>query len=455
MTKPQQSIHRTPPFSIECEQALLAGCIIDGGQDSITSCIQEKITSDSFYLPAHSLIYSALLELYSANTAINELIVAEKLATHGELEKVGGHEYINAIANRIDTPAQLKYYIERIRDLDLIRKIIAVANTSIESAYAGVEDAKQFLDDVEKSILAISGNRIADTITHIKKLMDDAANLINRMHKHRGEVTGVASGFIDLDRLTYGFHPGEMIVIAARPSMGKTSLALNIAEHATASKTSSVPTLFFSLEMSAEQLAMRMLCSRSGTNITKLRNGFAPREELANISATANELKTIPLWIDESSGISITEMRAKARRMCNKHKLGLIIIDYLQLLASRDPKTPREQQISEISRGIKAMARELALPVIVLSQLNREAEKEKRQPRLSDLRESGAIEQDADIVLMLAKRKDSDDNQEVLLDIIPRDLIIAKQRNGPIGIVPLAFRKSLTRFENYAKENNS
>jgi replicative DNA helicase len=455
VVRTKEDIHRTPPFSTECEQALLAGCIIDGGQNSITSCIQEKITSDSFYLPAHSLIYNALLELYNANTPANELIVAEKLAARGELEKVGGHEYINAIANRIDTPAHLKYYIERIKDLDLVRKIIAVATTSIENAYAGVDDVKQFLDDVEKSILAISGNRISDTIAHIKQLIDNAANLINRMHKHRGEIDGVASGFIDLDRLTYGFHPGEMIVIAARPSMGKTSFALNIAENAATSKTSPVPTLFFSLEMSAEQLAMRMLCSRSGINIMKLRNGFAPKTELANISATASELKTLPLWIDESSGMSITEMRAKARRMCNRHKLGLIIIDYLQLLLSRDPKTPREQQIAEISRGIKAMAKELGLPVIVLSQLNREAEKEKRQPRLSDLRESGAIEQDADIVLMLSKRKDSDDDQEVLLDIVPRDLIIAKQRNGPVGIVPLAFRKSLTRFENYAKENNS
>ncbi|MDR2371856.1 MAG: replicative DNA helicase [Puniceicoccales bacterium] len=455
VVKANESINRTPPFSAECEQALLAGCIIDGGQNSITSCIQEKITPDSFYLPAHSLIYNALLELYSANVATNELIVAEKLAARGELEKVGGHEYINTIANRIDTPAHLKYYIERVKDLDLIRKIIAVATISIENAYAGVDDVRQFLDNVEKSILAISGNRVSDTIFHIKKLIDGAANLINHMDKHRGEVTGVASGFIDLDRLTSGFHPGEMIVVAARPSMGKTSFALNIAENATISKASSVPTLFFSLEMSAEQLAMRMLCSRSGVDMTKLRNGFVPKAELTNVSTTASALKTIPLWIDESTGMSVTEMRAKARRMCNKHKLGLIIIDYLQLLVSRDPKVPREQQISEISRGIKDMARELSLPVIVLSQLNREAEKEKRQPRLSDLRESGAIEQDADIVLMLAKQKDSDDNQEVLLDIVPRDLIIAKQRNGPVGVVRLAFRKSLTRFENYAKDNNS
>lgn len=455
MAIPKSTLNRTPPFSIEFEQALLAGCIIDGGQDSITSCIQEKITPDSFYLPAHALIFRTLLELYNENSPVNELILAEKLASHGDLEKVGGPNAINTIASRIDTPTHLKYYIHRVRDLDLVRRIIAVANQSIDAAYSGVDDVGQFLDDVEKSIFAVSENRISDSAIHLKDSIDLAANLVQRMLQHRGELTGVASGFIDLDKLTFGFRPGEMIVLAARPSMGKTSLALNIAENAvTSNRNTPVPTLFFSLEMSSEQLAMRLLCSRSGVDMNKLRNGFIPRSELTNLSAVANELKKAPLWIDESSGLSITEMRAKARRMYNKHKLGLVVIDYLQLLASADPKVPREQQISEISRGVKAMAKELGVPVIVLSQLNRESEKERRQPRLSDLRESGSIEQDADVVLMLSKRRDSEEEKEVFLDLVPRDLIIAKQRNGPIGIVPLAFRKSLTRFENYAEEGH-
>ena len=456
MPKNINSIRRSPPFSIDFEQALIASCIIDGGQDSLTSCIQEKITPDSFYLPAHAIIYQTLLALYNDNSPIDELILAEKLAATGSLEKVGGTDYINTITNRIDTPTHLKYYISRVRDLDLVRKIINVANTSIESAYSGVDDVGQFLDDVEKSIFAVSENRIADSAQHIKESIDNAANTVQKLLQHKNEMTGVASGFIDLDKLTFGFRPSEMIVLAARPSMGKTSLALNIAENAVMSKANSpVPTLFFSLEMSSEQLAMRLLCSRSGVDMTKLRNGFIPRSELSNLSTVANELKKAPLWIDESSGISITEMRAKARRMYNKHKLGLIIIDYLQLLGSSDARTPREQQISEISRGVKAMAKELSVPVIVLSQLNRDSEKEKRQPKLSDLRESGSIEQDADVVLMLSKRRDSDEDQEVQLDIVPRDLIIAKQRNGPVGIIPLSFRKSLTRFENYAQNRNS
>ncbi|MDR2200664.1 MAG: replicative DNA helicase [Puniceicoccales bacterium] len=458
MAKETKEIHRTPPFSVEFEQALLASCIIDGGLDSMTMCIQEKITSDSFYLPAHGLIFRILLELYGSGIAVNELIVGEKLAARGELEKVGGHDYINSITNRIDTPAHLKYYISRVKDLYLLRKMIAIANKTTEDAYGGVDDVGQFLDDVEQSIFAISENRIADSIEHIKTPIDNAAILIERMLQHRGQATGISSGFIDLDRLTFGFHPGEMIVIAARPSMGKTSLALNMAENAVITKDKkSIPTLFFSLEMSSEQLAMRLLCSRSGVDMARLRNGFVPKSELTVLSAMAKELKQSPFWIDESSGMSITELRAKARRMYNKHKIGLIIIDYLQLLASPDSKVPREQQISEISRGIKAMAKELSIPVIVLSQLNRDSDRENRQPRLSDLRESGSIEQDADVVLMLAKHRENDgDNQgEVLLDLVTRDLIIAKQRNGPIGVVRLAFRKNLTRFENYAQENNT
>ncbi|MDE6575893.1 MAG: replicative DNA helicase [Opitutales bacterium] len=440
----------TPPFSTDCEQALLASCIIDGGQDSITTCIQEKITTESFYLPSHRLIYQALLDLYAENTAANELIVAEKLAAKGLLEKVGSYEAINNIASRIDTPTHLKYYVQRVRDLELIRRIVDVANKSIESAYAGVDDVGQFLDDVEKSIFAVSENRVSDSAKHVQESIDRAANLVQKMLQHKGELTGVPSGFVDLDKLTFGFHPSEMIVLAARPSMGKTSLALNIAENAALANTP-VPTLFFSLEMSAEQLAMRLICSRAGIDTEKLRNGFVPKSELTALSAAASAFKKAPLWIDESSNLSVTEMRAKARRMYNKHKLGLIIIDYLQLLSSPDPRTPREQQIAEISRGVKAMAKELSLPVIVLSQLNRASEKENRAPRLSDLRESGSIEQDADVVLMLSKHREGEENNEVSLDLLARDLIIAKQRNGPTGVVPLVFRKTLTRFENYAQ----
>jgi replicative DNA helicase len=289
MEKSKSEFDRPQPFSMECEQALLSSCIIDGGQDSITACIQERITPDAFYLPAHGLIFKTLLELYSANIAINELIVTERLATHGNLEKIGGYDYISTIANRIDTPAHLHYYISRVKDLSLVRKVITVAHTSIQNAYSGVDDIGQFLDNVEQSIFAIAENHMTSSAEPIRDSIDAAVGMIQRMFNNRGEVSGVASGFKDLDQLTFGFHPGEMIVLAARPSMGKTSFALNIAENVVTAPSKSTPTLFFSLEMSAEQLAMRLLCSRSGVDMTKLRNGFIPKSEQAQLSAIAVE----------------------------------------------------------------------------------------------------------------------------------------------------------------------
>ncbi|MDR0351469.1 MAG: replicative DNA helicase [Puniceicoccales bacterium] len=446
---------RTPPYSVDFEQALLASCIIEGGQESIAICIEEKIHPSSFYMPVHQVIFKALLDLYAENSPVSELILAEKLSSRGELEKVGGYDYLSSITNRIDTPVHIIHYINRVRDLDLLRKIIKISRESIESAYAGVDDVSQFVETVEKAIFNVSENRLSDSAQPIKIAINDAIVLVQNLLQHRGELSGVASGFNDLDRLTFGFHPGEMIIIAARPSIGKTSLALNIAENAVLKPERKVvvPTLFFSLEMSSEQLAMRLLCGRAGMNMTKLRDGFITKEAATNLNKVANEFKSAPLWIDESTNMSITEMRAKARRMHNKNKLGLVIIDYLQLIAGTDTRAPREQQISEISRGVKAMAKELAVPVIVLSQLNRESEKEKRQPRLSDLRESGAIEQDADVVMLLSKKREENIDEEIPSDIAIRELIVAKQRNGPTGLIQLAFKKSLTRFESYADEN--
>jgi replicative DNA helicase len=268
----------------------------------------------------------------------------------------------------------------------------------------------------------------------------------------KGELTGVASGFTDLDRLTFGFQRQEMIVLAARPSMGKTSLALNVAEAAVLPKRGEpVPTLIFSLEMSAAQLALRMLCSRAKVNIKLLREGMLPKQgpEQQRLVDVADELSKSSLFVDDSSHLTIMELRAKARRLYARYKLGMIIVDYLQLLSSPDSQTPREQQVAEISRGLKAMAKELDLPVLVLSQLNRSSEKENRAPRLSDLRESGSIEQDADVVLMLARPKDADERYQTAAD--SADLIVAKQRNGPVGELKLTFLKDTTRFENYAQ----
>lgn len=445
---------RQPPHNIEMEQALLACCILDGGQESMTVCVEGKITADSFYKPAHQIIYSTLLELYKEGVAIDEIILADRLQSRGQLEEVGGHAYLMEITNRIDTPAHLPHYLERVRDCYLLREVVRISNQTIEEVYSGQEDIDHFIDSVEQRIFSLSETRIEDSARPLKDSIETAVAMVNQMVQNRGGLTGVSTGFKLLDEMTTGWHETEMIVVAARPSMGKTSLALNMAEAAILPPPGRkpVPTLMFSLEMGAEQLAMRLLCSRARVNMTKLREGFIAKEQLRDVSEAAKELKAAPLYIDDSSGLNILELRAKARRMANRleheGRLGLIIVDYLQLVAGTDPRVPREQQIAEISRGMKAMAKELKLPVIVLGQLNRESEKERRQPRLSDLRESGSIEQDADVVLLLSKPKDTDDDVDRSQDVVPRDLIIAKQRNGPVGTVPLHFIKNLTRFEN-------
>ncbi|MDR0680100.1 MAG: replicative DNA helicase [Puniceicoccales bacterium] len=446
---------RPRPHSVEFEQALLACCVLEGGQDSVPLCLQNKISSDSFYVPAHRVMWQAISDLYAESSPINELILADKLDNRHQLDGIGGAAYINRTCDRIDTPAHIAHYVKRVREFELVRRVIEASMRNIARAYEDNEALDDFIERAENEIFAISDDRLSNAAVHVNKLVDCAITTAQMMLQRRGEIIGVASGFSDLDRMLFGFRESDMIVIAARPSMGKTSLAMNIAENVVLPEKkdrSPVGTLFFSLEMSAEQLAMRLLCGRSGVNMTKLREGFISKQASEALSRSATELKTAPLWIDESTNLTVLEMRAKARRIHSKESIGLIIIDYLQLI-NGDSRVPREQQISEISRGIKAMAKELKIPVIVLSQLNRESERERRLPRLSDLRESGAIEQDADVVMLLANRQlsgaDDQQDQQQFSDVVARELIIAKQRNGPVGAVPLTFVKNLTRFENY------
>lgn len=446
-------IGRKVPHNIDMEQALLACCILEGGQESMSLCVQEKVKPESFYKPAHQHIYKALEELYRDGAPVDEIILADKLENHGTLEDVGGHAYLVEVTNRIDTPSHLPHYLTRVRDNYLLRELIRVSTQTVEKAYSDVDNIDEFVESVEKSIFEVSQDRISDSARHLSESVDSAIALVNQMLQNKGELTGVTTGFLDLDRMTTGLHAGEMIVVAARPAMGKTSLALNMAEAAICPKPGkeAVPTLLFSLEMPAEQLAMRLICSRARVNMSKLRDGFIPKDKQQDLAKCAQELKSAPLYIDDSSGLTILELRAKARRMSNqlKHGLGMVVVDYLQLLSGSDSRVPREQQIAEISRGMKGMAKELGVPVVVLGQLNRESEKEKRQPRVSDLRESGSIEQDADVVLLLSKPKEYNEEEDQANEVVARDLIIAKQRNGPVGTVPLHFTKNLTRFENY------
>ncbi len=399
----------------------------------------------------------------------------------GFLIWLGGHGYIYELTSRIQTTVHAKHWMQIVREKFFLRQLIRTSQWTVEQAQGvGQGSVPELLNQVESAFFQIQQDTISESAEPVAKSIDAASAMINQMLNRRGEVSGVPSGFTDLDRLTFGFHPSEMIVIAARPSLGKTSIALNIAEAASmpAPRENRPPTacLVFSLEMAAEQLAMRLLCSHARVDMQRLKDGFCDRQR--ELIESAKLLKVAPLWIDASANLNILEMRAKARRLHARHKLGLVIIDYLQLAAAAGNYNSREQEVAEVSRGIKAMAKELNLPVIVLCQLNRESEKEKRLPRLSDLRlnlpvivlcqlnresekekrlprlsdlrESGSIEQDADVVLLLSKARDQRDEQEAPDQLaVKRELIIAKNRNGPVGEVALTFNKRLTRFENY------
>lgn len=443
-------VDRVPPHNIDAEQGLLASCII-GGNDVVSLALVTKLSPDYFYRQAHQEIFRAIIQLDEQQKPIDEILLAEQLQHNGQFDAVGGNAYLVELTNRIETSAHARHWMEIVREKYFLRKLIRTSVETIEKAFNDQDDLDHFLNDVEEAFMEISQDRVSDTAQPVSKSMDDAVQLVNRMIQNRGNLTGITSGFSDLDKMTYGFHPAEMIVVAARPGMGKTSIALNMIEAAIMPKTKPAKPpgcLMFSLEMSAEQLAMRLLCSRARVDMSKLRDGYLSADQQKELARTAAEFKKAAFWIDDSAGLNILELRAKARRLHNRHPLSLVVVDYLQLVSGTDARVPREQQIAEISRGMKAMSKELNLPVIVLAQLNRESEKEKRQPRASDLRESGSIEQDADVILLLSKARDSGEEEEQ--DGTRRcELIIAKQRNGPIGTVPLIFKNRITRFENF------
>jgi replicative DNA helicase len=443
---------RTLPHNVDAEQGLLASCLLDNGLDIINECLASKMKGEYFYRPAHQLIFETLTELHAAGTPPEEIVLANRLQERGQLETVGGHAYLYEITNRIQTTVHAKHWMQIVREKYFLRQLIRTAQWTAERAHEAGGDVAELLNSVESEFFKIQQDTISDSAEPISKSVDTATVLINNMLARRGEVSGVPSGFTDLDKLTFGFHPAEMVVVAARPSMGKTSIALNIAEHAVLpaprEQRAPTPTLVFSLEMAAEQLALRLLCSHARADMQQLKNGFCDRQR--ELIESAKLLKQAPLWIDASASLTILEMRAKARRLHAKHRLGLVIIDYIQLVTASGSYNSREQEVAEVSRGVKAMAKELNVPVMVLCQLNRESEKEKRLPRLSDLRESGSIEQDADVVLLLSKAREAKDEPEQgEQQAVKRELIIAKNRNGPISDIPLTFNKRLTRFENY------
>lgn len=454
---------RIPPHNLEAELGLLCSCILDGGSEILTLCVDAKLRPDSFYKLAHQQIFQAMLRLYERGIPIDEIVLAEQMEKEGTLEDAGGRPYLNEISDAVDTSLHAAHWLEIVREKDMIRRLIRTATHTVEKCYTQEETIEEFLESVEQDIFQISQSRVTESAQHIRGPIEDAVKQIHNLINNQGSSYGIRTGLIELDKLTMGFHPGQMIVLAARPSVGKTSLAMNFAEAAVcpapSQHTEPVSTMVFSLEMTSDQLALRMLTGRARVDSKRVMDGILNSEEQKSLGSAANELKGAPLYIDDSGGLSILELRAKARRLASKlqdNPLQLVVVDYLQLIHGTNSTVQREQQIAEISRGLKAMAKELNVPVLVLSQLNRESEKEKRRPRLSDLRESGSIEQDADVVFLLHRpspSEDQDSNEKAETGYLPGDverinLIVAKQRNGPVGEVPLTFRRQYTRFEN-------
>ena len=450
----RQSVDRLPPHSPEMEKGVL-GCILLSPNECMGECIEKLKDNgkESFYDLRHQTIYEALTAMFDAREAIDIITLQQRLKDKGLLDQIGGIPYLSQLQDAVPSAANLSYYLDIVREKFLLRKMISVCTEVVGRVYDYEGEVDALLDEVERDVLRISESRVQGGTLTTKDLVVNAVHTIENFFNRKGALTGVGTGFADLDRMTDGLHGAEMIVIAARPSMGKTSLAMNIVEHVAMEEK--LPVGVFSLEMSAESLVLRMMCSLARVNLRSIREGFMSEADFPKLLNAAGKLSGSKLFIDDTAGLSILQLRAKARRLWQQHGIKLFVIDYLQLLHStgRRSQDNRQQEIADISSGIKALAKELKVPVIVLSQLNRELERDKsRKPRLSDLRESGAIEQDADLVGLLYKPNAGDDEDAPEEgDGVPVNLLIAKQRNGPTGDVNLTFLKPYTRFESAAK----
>src|SRR6266542_1282216 len=455
LTSSSQDIHRSPPHSVEAEQGVLGSMLISP-REAIGECV-EKINEEYFYIPAHQTIYNVLVDLWNAGQAIDLITFTQVLRDRNLLDAVGGAAFVTTLFTFVPTAANVQYYLDIVRDKHILREIIAVATESVRRAYEEQDEVNNVLDEVEQRIFAVGEDRFKGQMLSMKEQVMSTLESIEKLFENKGAITGVSTGFRDLDRLTSGLHSSEMIVIAARPSMGKTALAMNIAEHAAIEVK--LPVAIFSLEMSAQQLVQRMLCSRARVNLAKTRDGFLAEADFPKLTHAASKLAEAKIFIDDSAGLTILELRAKARRLKAQQDVQLIIVDYLQLLrsTSRRAQDNRQLEISEISAGLKGLAKELKIPIIVVAQLNRNPEirtgSGKGVPRLADLRESGSIEQDADLVGLLVREEYYADSDEERTELEGKaELIIAKQRNGPIGQVKLSFLKNFTRFEDRAEE---
>lgn len=439
--KPQDS-DRLPPQNIEAEQFVLGAILLEN--EAIAAVI-ENLRPDDFYKEAHRKIFVAMLDLYEKNEPIDLITLTEQLNKKEQLEGIGGASYLSTVVNLVPTAANARYHSKIVKEKAILRNLITTATEIITMGYDSEQDVHELLDLAETKMFSISEKMVRHSYFHVKDVLKDTIEMVDKLYDKKELITGLPTGFIDLDEATTGFHPGDLIVIGARPGMGKTAFCLNVITHI--GIVEKVPIAIFSLEMTKEQIVLRMVCSEAEVDSKAVRSGYHSKEDYRKLVNAAGRLADAPIYIDDSFN-SALDIRAKARRLKAEHGLGLVVIDYLQLMSGAGSYAAREQVISEISRSLKALAKDLSVPVIVISQLNRSCEMrgENKRPIIADLRESGAIEQDADIILFLYRDdyyKAKDAKQGVA------ELNIAKQRNGPVKTIELTFLDKYTKFKNF------
>ncbi|MCK9275826.1 MAG: replicative DNA helicase [Syntrophales bacterium] len=439
------SLHRVPPQNLDAEQSVLGGILLDN--NAINNVI-EILEKGDFYSEAHRKIFTAILDLGEKNEPADLITLCNVLRDKGELDRIGGEPYIASLVDRVPSAANITHYSKIVKEKSILRGLIGAATEILTKSYGIGADIDSVLDEAEHSVFEISEHKIKPSFFPIKEVIKSSFKTIEKLYEKKSLITGVSTGFRKLDELTSGLQKSDLIIIAGRPSMGKTAFAVNIAAHAAIENN--IPVAIFSLEMSKEQLAFRMLSSEARVDSQRLRKGFLGEIDWPKLTTAAGRLSEAPIYIDDTPAISALEMKAKARRLKAEKGLDLIVLDYLQLMRGRDPGMPREQEISDISRSLKSLAKELNVPVIALSQLNRQVEtRSDRRPYLADLRESGAIEQDADVIMFIYRDEvynKSEDNPERGF----AEIDIGKQRNGPTGKIKLVFLREYTRFENPA-----
>ena len=434
-------LEKIPPQNLDAEQSVLGAMLID--QEAVIKTI-EVLQPQDFYRDANGRIFEAIVSLFDRSEPVDLITLSEELRQTGMLDQVGGVSYVAGLANSVPTSANVEHYARIVEEKSLLRRLINVSTRIAQLGYEGEEEVEALIDRAEQMVFELAQRKTHSAFMPFKTVLMQTFDRIEYLYRHKGETTGVPSGFSELDKMTSGFQPSDLIILAARPSMGKTAFCLNIAQNAAIRKK--LPIAIFSLEMSREQLVTRILCGEAMVDQQKVRTGQLEDEDWQKLSHAAAPLAQAPLFIDDSAGISVVEMRAKCRRLKTEHGLSMIVIDYLQLMQGGRKTENRQQEISEISRSLKSLARELQVPVIALSQLSRAVEsRQDKKPMMSDLRESGSLEQDADLVMFIYRDEyynpDTDRRSRA-------DIIIAKQRNGPVGSVELGFVREYTKFVN-------